>query len=98
MSKIVRKMDSLDRLMNSGLPKRELARMEAKHRRWPLGTTVEANTPIGVTVGKVSKHWRSDEVPHGCSIAFPHPVDLGDANGRRFCHVLPFRNLRKVPS
>lgn len=99
MSKIVRRMnreDPIDRHMNSGMSKRELAHMRAKHLRWPLSTEVLANTPAGVLPGKVFKHWRRGEVAHGCSILFPICVDMGDANGSRFAHNIPFRNLFKV--
>ena len=94
MSKIVRKMETIDRQMNCSLSKRELAHMQGKHMRWPLGTWVIANTNIGRIWGKVSKHWRSTEYPHKCSIDFEMPINLGDANGSRFSHVLPFRSLK----
>lgn len=96
MSKIVRRMSPMDRLMNSGLSRRELAHMEMKHRRWPLGTRVIANTPIGRLPGQVNKHWRSTECPGGCCIEFSEVVDLGDANGPRYCHRIAFRNLKPV--
>lgn len=76
------------------------AEMKTRHRKWPLGTEVIANTPIGRLPGRVHKHWRLEEVAAGCSIEFfgymPEPVDLGDANGARWCHVISFRNLKRV--
>jgi len=96
MSKIRRSLSRLDRAMNAGMSKREHAHMRGKHRRWPLGTPVMANTPVGLLRGRVFKHWRSDVAPHGCSVEFDRVVDLGDANGGRYCHVIPFRNLRPL--
>jgi hypothetical protein len=70
--------------------------MDRKHRRWPLGTPVAANTPAGYLTGIVFKHWRKNETPHGATVLFPEVVDMGDANGARFCHIVPFRNMRKL--
>jgi hypothetical protein len=67
-----------------------------KHRKWPLGTVVMVKTPQGYLQGKVHKHWRIDEVEHGASVEFSQLVDLGDANGARFSHVIPFRNMKPV--
>jgi hypothetical protein len=78
------------------LTRRESIHMTNKHRRWPLGAPVFAATPVGVLRGTVMKHWRSTEYPHGCSVEFATVVDLGDANGARFGHVIPFRCLCKV--
>ena len=77
--------------------KKTRATFKTRHRKWPLGTKVIANTPIGRIEGKVGKHWRDYEVAAGCTVDFhPHLIDLGDANGERFCHVIPFRNLKKI--
>lgn len=67
-----------------------------RHRRWPLGTLVATLTPHGYLIGNVFKHWRKGERKEGCSVLFSQVVDMGDANGRRDCHVIPFRNLRKI--
>lgn len=74
------------------------AEITRKHRDWPIGTTVSTLTPQGYLSGHVSKHWRKSEYPHGCSIDFGQIVDMGDANSPRYCHVIPFRNLRKIVS
>jgi len=71
--------------------------MKRRHRKWPLGTVVHIKTPAGYLQGKVCKHWRKGEVPHGASVEFPEPIDMGDGNGRRFSHVVPFRAMRPVP-
>lgn len=70
--------------------------MTRRHRKWPLGTVVSVLTPQGYLVGRVFKHWRKDEVAHGATVDFPYCVDMGDANGLRFCHVIPFRSMRKM--
>lgn len=75
--------------------RREHADMLRKHRKWPLGQRVATLTPQGYLVGKINKHDRH----YGgcCAVDFaPNTVDMGDANGARFCHVIPFRNLKKV--
>ncbi|WP_157649552.1 hypothetical protein [Burkholderia ubonensis] len=72
------------------------ADMSRKHRKWPLGTQVLVKTPAGYLLGKVCKHWRIDEVEHGASVEFPDVVDMGDANGSRFSHVIPFRSMKPV--
>ena len=86
--------------------KREHAHMATKHRRWPLGTrvsvratcTLDRSKPRELILeGRVVKHWRSTEVPAGCSVDFsPLIVDMCDFNGARHCHVLPFARLRRL--
>ncbi|WP_432262765.1 hypothetical protein [Cupriavidus sp. TMH.W2] len=70
------------------------ADMARRHRKWPLGTVVHTKTPAGYLRGRIIKHWRKGEVPHGTSVEFPEAIDLGDGNGTRFCHEIPFRSLR----
>lgn len=63
-----------------------------KHKKWPLGMIVKVKTRLGYMTGRVFKHWRASEVPHGCSVEFDKPVDLGRTQGSEtFCHILPFR-------
>ena len=82
---------------NNFFNKKTRATFKTRHRKWPLGTKVIANTPIGRIEGKVGKHWRDYEVAAGCTVDFhPHLIDLGDANGERYSHVIPFRNLKKI--
>jgi hypothetical protein len=91
-------------MMNAGhlLPhqsrrnRRTDAEMRTRHRKWPLGTKVCTLTPAGYLEGRVFKHWQKGEVAAGCSVEFPVCVDMEDANGARFCHVISFRNLRKT--
>jgi hypothetical protein len=79
------------------IPKaKDSAHMLRKHRKWPLGTEVLVKTPSGYLKGKVHKHWRLNESPHVASVEFPFCVDMGDANGSRFCHNIPFRNMKPV--
>lgn len=72
------------------------ADMRRKHARFPLGMRVLVKTPEGYMKGKVSKHWRPDEYRHGCSIEFPFPISMGDANGKRYSHVIPFRSVKPI--
>lgn len=74
-----------------------LADMARRHRKWPLGTVVKTNTPAGYLEGKIAKHWRKGEVAHGATVTFPELVDMGDANGARYSHVIPFRSMRPIP-
>lgn len=74
------------------------ADLRRKHHKWPLGTQVLVKTADGYLRGRVFKHWRKDEVAHGASVEFPFVVDMGDANGERICHVIPFRSLKRVQS
>lgn len=80
----------------SHLDRKTEADFRRKHRKWPLGTYVMVKTPEGYLRGRVFKHWRRDEVPHGATVEFPFPVDMGDANGERFGHVIPFRSMKPV--
>jgi len=73
------------------------ADFKRKHRKWPLGTTVMVMTPAGYLRGRISKHWRRTENHHGATVEFPEVVDMGDANGARYCHVIPFRSMKPVP-
>lgn len=75
---------------------KDSAHMLRKHRSWPLGTEVMVKTPAGYLKGKVHKHWRLNEAPHGASVEFPIIVDMGDANGARFSHIIPFRNMKPI--
>jgi hypothetical protein len=72
------------------------ADLKRKHRKWPLGTVVLVKTPKGYFNGRIFKHWRIDENQHGATVEFPHIVDMGDANGARFCHEVPFRSMKPV--
>jgi hypothetical protein len=72
------------------------ADFKRKHRKWPLGMGVLVKTPAGYIRGRVFKHWRKDENEHGCSVEFPFIVDMGDANGARYCHEIPFRSMKPV--
>lgn len=72
------------------------ADMHRRHRKWPLGTEVRTKTPVGYLQGKVFKHWRKGEVPHGATVEFSVLVDMGDGNGARFCHEIPFRAMCPV--
>jgi hypothetical protein len=72
------------------------ADLKRKHRKWPLGTGVLVKTPMGYVPGRINKHWRIDESQHGASVEFPFLVDMGDANGARFCHEIPFRSMKPV--
>lgn len=79
------------------LNRRNRIQFERKHRKWPLGTVVQVKTKLGYLTGRVFKHWRFEEVPHGCSVEFDQPIDLGRPAGyKTYCHILPFRSLRKV--
>ncbi|WP_157657761.1 hypothetical protein [Burkholderia ubonensis] len=79
-----------------GLGRKDQADFKRKHRKWPLGTAVMVQTPAGYLRGRIFKHWRINENPHGATVEFPEVVDMGDANGTRYCHVIPFRNMRPV--
>lgn len=68
--------------------------MDHKHCKWPLGTEVMTLTPDGYLKGSVSRHVKG--YPHACDIDFEQTVDMGDANGRRFGHIIPFRSLKRV--
>jgi hypothetical protein len=72
------------------------ADLTRKHRKWPLGTPVLVKTPQGYLQGRIFKHWRIDENRHGASVEFPAVVDMGDANGARVCHEVPFRSMKPV--
>lgn len=81
---------------NIGLGRKDQADFKRKHRKWPLGTAVMVQTPAGYLRGRIFKHWRLNENPHGATVEFPEVVNMGDANGTRYCHVIPFRNMRPV--
>jgi len=83
-------------VFHNTLTSRNAADLRRKHRKWPLGTRVMVKTPEGYLAGRLFKHWRVDEVPHGATIEFDQLVNMGDANGARFCHVIPFRSLKPV--
>jgi hypothetical protein len=83
-------------LSHNALGRKVNADFDRKHRKWPLGMFVLVKTPAGYIRGRVFKHWRKDENEHGCSVEFPFVVDMGDANGSRFCHEIPFRSLKPV--
>jgi hypothetical protein len=70
--------------------------MKRRHRKWPLGMGVRTKTPAGYLQGRIFKHWRKGEVPHGATVEFAEPVDLGNGNGARHCHEIPFRAMRPV--
>jgi hypothetical protein len=77
--------------------RRVKADLRRKHRKWPLGTNVMVQTREGYLRGRIHKHWRIDETRHGASVEFPFCVDMGDANGSRYCHEFPFRSMKPVP-
>ena len=83
---------------NIGLGRKDQADFKRKHRKWPLGTAVMVQTPAGYLRGRIFKHWRINENHHGATVEFPEVVDMGDANGTRYCHVIPFRSMRPVTS
>lgn len=68
--------------------------IDRRHCKWPLGTEVMTLTPEGYLRGKVSRH--ISDYLDCCDINFEQVVDMGTANGRRFCHPIPFRSLRRV--
>jgi hypothetical protein len=68
--------------------------MDNKHCKWPLSTVVFVNTPDGYIKGRVSRHVKG--YPYACDICFDVVVDMGDANGRRYSHIIPFRNIKPV--
>ncbi len=71
--------------------------IDHRHCKWPLGMTVMVKTPGGYMQGKVNRHQKTDRrCRHGCDIAFEVVVDLGDRNGSRFCHHIPFRCIKPV--
>lgn len=67
--------------------------IDHRHCKWPLGAAVWVLTPDGYLKGAVNRH--ETEYPNRCDVAFEVPVDMGDANGRRFCHPIPFRMMRR---
>jgi hypothetical protein len=68
--------------------------IDHRHCKWPLGTEVWALTPNGYLKGRVNRHTRQE--PDHCDVAFDQVVDMGNSNGSRFCHVFPFRSLRRA--
>ena len=79
--------------------RRVAADLKRKHRKWPLGTAVMVKTPQGYLKGVVFKHWRKGERGDVAAISFEGLfVNMGNANGERLCHDIPFRNLRPVGS
>jgi len=84
-------------ILKHSAPNRKVdADFARKHRKWPLGMTVMVKTPAGYQQGRIFKHWRIDENEHGASVEFPSVVDMGDANGVRYCHEIPFRCMKPV--
>jgi hypothetical protein len=75
---------------------KDSAHMLGKHRKWPLGTEVMVLTPQGYLKGNLHKHWRITEAQASATVEFPCVVDMGDANGRRTSHLIPFRNMKPV--
>lgn len=84
-------------LSHYALGRRVNAEFRRKHRKWPLGLNVMVKTPQGYLRGRICKHWRPDENQHGASVEFPAPISMGDANGTRYCHEIPFRSMKPVP-
>jgi hypothetical protein len=76
--------------------RKDAAQFKRKHRRWPLGLRVAVKTRVGYIEGRVFKHWRLAEVPHGCSVIFDTPYDLTGCGYKTFAHILPFRSLRPI--
>jgi hypothetical protein len=83
-------------LSHFALGRKVNADFNRKHRKWPLGMPVLVKTPAGYLRGRIFKHWRIDENEHGASVEFPGIVDMGDANGARYCHEIPFRCMKPV--
>lgn len=81
---------------NTKWSRKVAADLRRKHRKWPLGTVVWVRTPHGMLRGMLVKHWRKGEVADGASVEFQVLVDMGDLNGPRFSHVIPFRSMRPV--
>lgn len=68
--------------------------IDHRHCKWPLSTVVWVLTPDGYVEGSINRHEKDH--PNRCDVAFHKTVDMGDANGRRYCHAIPFRNIRPV--
>lgn len=68
--------------------------IDHRHCKWSLGTRVATLTPEGYLEGKICRHEKHRK--HGCDIEFSSVVDMGTANGARFCHFIPFRSLRRL--
>lgn len=84
-----------------------------RHREWPLGTKVIVNMtglqarvkpgtdPRGMLAGpralhgRVVRHIRGKD--QACDIEFAVPIDIGNANGLRYCHVLSLSRLKATP-
>ncbi len=67
--------------------------IDHRHCKWPLSTPVMVKTPDGYLRGTVNRHY---EDSNGCDISFDVTVDMGDANGRRYSHHIPFRSMKPV--
>jgi len=80
--------------LTPGQTRRRKTVMLAKHKKWPLDLPVATLTPQGYLGGRVVKHDR--EYGDRCLVEFTVMVNMGDANGSRFCHIIPFRNLRNL--
>lgn len=70
--------------------------IDHRHCKWPLGTQVLVRTPQGYLRGTINRHQTAVRCRHGCDVAFEEIVDLGDGNGARYCHHIPFRSMRRV--
>ena len=68
--------------------------IDHRHCKWPLGTLVWVKTPQGYMEGRVNRHLTHPRYIDKCDIAFVELVDMGDANGVRYCHAVPFRNIK----
>lgn len=66
--------------------------IDHRHCKWPLGTIVWVLVEQDYLEGRINRHLK--RYVDKCDIAFVEPVDLGDANGLRYCHAIPFRNIK----
>jgi len=68
--------------------------IDHRHNKWPLGQRVGTHINSWYVEGKVNKH--GPELKHSCWVAFDVVVDKRDGNGARFCHIIPFRCMKKL--
>lgn len=66
--------------------------IDHRHCKWPLGLDVFVLTPQGYRAGRIHRHTK--ERPNVCDVCFAEVVDMGDANGVRYCHPVAFRNIK----
>ncbi|WP_295487899.1 hypothetical protein [uncultured Pseudomonas sp.] len=66
--------------------------IDARHCKWPLGTTVHVKTPAGYLLGTISKHDRS--LPNGCWVDFDIAFSWRYPEHQGYGHIVPFRSMR----